>query len=78
MGRRSFFSWHISLSWAGLAPAAGDVSDEPVGADLLYFQRYLATDLHKKCASCHSDPESAGRYLLAPLDDLTRRTASWC
>ncbi|MEM8883723.1 MAG: hypothetical protein AAGD14_06640 [Planctomycetota bacterium] len=44
----------------------------PAGADLLFFERYLAKGLHDKCASCHSDPESAGRYLLQPLDDAAR------
>ncbi|MHC4939209.1 MAG: hypothetical protein ACYTHK_09600 [Planctomycetota bacterium] len=56
----------------GALAFAGPVRDTPTGPDLFYFQRHLAADLHQKCAGCHSDPESAGRFFLAPLDSLTR------
>ncbi|MHC4547148.1 MAG: hypothetical protein ACYTEZ_00085 [Planctomycetota bacterium] len=45
---------------------------EPAPPDLLFFSQRIAGDLHARCAGCHSDPESAGRYLLEPLDDLVR------
>jgi hypothetical protein len=51
---------------------AAPLRQAPTGPDLFYFQRHLAAELHQKCAGCHSDPESAGRFFLEPLDSLTR------
>jgi hypothetical protein len=53
-------------------PSAAKAVATPSAPDLFYFQRHLAAELHQKCASCHSDPESAGRYLLQPLNDVAR------
>jgi len=72
--------WAAILLAGGVLVLAGPPRDaapelppeHPVGPDLFYFQRHLAAELHQKCASCHSDPESAGRFLLKPLDSLTR------
>jgi len=59
------------LALGGFA-SAGPARELPAGPDLFYFQDHLATDLHQRCAGCHSDPESAGRFFLQPLDSLTR------
>jgi len=59
------------LALCGFA-SAGPAGELPAGPDLFYFQDHLATDVHQRCAGCHSDPESAGRFFLQPLDSLTR------
>lgn len=42
----------------------------PAAPDLLFFADKLATEIHTRCAGCHSDPEMAGNnFLLAPLPD---------
>lgn len=56
-----------TLAWA--APPEGPRFGAP---DLLFFEQAVAADLNSRCASCHSDPEMATRFLLTPLDDLER------
>ncbi len=60
------------FSVAAIAVGAPPRVPEPAAPDLLFFSRKVAADLHTRCAGCHSDPESAGRYLLKPLDNLVR------
>jgi len=55
------------LLTAVIAAAAPPV--EPAAPDLLYFTRHVAAEIHTRCAGCHSDPESAGGFLLVPLAD---------
>jgi len=55
---------------ASAAPVQPTAVSTPAAPDLFYFQKHLAAELHQKCANCHSDPESAGRYVLQPLDDV--------
>ena len=55
---------------AGPPPVKARRAEPAAAPDLLFFSSKVAADLHSRCASCHSDPELAGRYLLQPLDDL--------
>jgi len=53
-------------------PVRPEAVPQYAAPDLLFFARHLAADLHERCAGCHSDPEMAGSFSLAPLDDLER------
>jgi len=61
----------LALS-AAAAPPRPRVESAPAAPDLLFFEQKVAADLHIRCASCHSDPEMAGRFLLKPLGDVAR------
>ncbi|MHC4959062.1 MAG: hypothetical protein ACYTGN_11880 [Planctomycetota bacterium] len=52
------------------AALAGPTRSGYGSPDLLYFERSVAGDLNTHCASCHSDPDMASKFYLAPLDDL--------
>jgi len=56
----------------GAVALAAPMRHAPTGPDLFYFQHHLAAELHQRCAGCHSDPTSGGRFFLEPLDSLTR------
>jgi hypothetical protein len=58
----------LTLAAAALTLAAPG-RPRSAAPDLLFFAREVAGDLHARCAGCHSDPESAGRLLLQPLDN---------
>jgi len=53
-------------------PMVGRPPAGPRSGDLLFFSETLAATIHHNCAGCHSDEETAGRYLLRPLDRLDR------
>ncbi len=57
------------------APMAPPLPADAPAPDLLFFaegQSKLARELHFRCASCHSDAETAGAFLLQPYDNLDR------
>jgi hypothetical protein len=58
------------LALAAAVPALPAPPDSPAAPDLLYFTKKVVPDLNARCASCHSDPESAGgKFMLEPLGD---------
>ncbi len=59
-----------ALTLAGPPPLGPGTA--PRAPDLLFFSEKVAVRIHHTCAGCHSDEETAGRYLLVPLDDLDR------
>jgi len=61
----------LTLAGAALTFAAPE-RPRPAAPDLLFFTKEVAGDLHARCAGCHCDPESGGRYHLRPLDDAPR------
>ncbi|MGQ0614830.1 MAG: hypothetical protein ACT4PV_13930 [Planctomycetaceae bacterium] len=65
----------FAIGAAAAPPMAPPSSEEPPAPDLLFFAEgpsKLAHELHFRCASCHSDAETAGGFLLQPYDDLDR------
>ncbi|MEE8105643.1 MAG: hypothetical protein V3T86_08935 [Planctomycetota bacterium] len=62
----------LATAFVSADPMVGRPPSGPRSGDLLFFSESLAATIHHNCAGCHSDEETAGRYLLRPLDRLDR------
>ncbi|MHC4340969.1 MAG: hypothetical protein ACYSX0_12250 [Planctomycetota bacterium] len=67
----------LVIAAAALTFAEAESAPEFGAPDLLFFERIVASELHARCAGCHSDAEAAGaRFFLVPLDDFDRPARS--